>query len=149
VSRADEITESYRHAEQRLRRMLLGDGMTEPGVVKGEESRVRVTTVLRRMREAFAVALDEGTGRAEAAESRAAELQEELLGLAAQAAAPPPEKTSLLTPAEVAEELDLSVASVYRAVKRNEIAAFRPGNGRRGALRIPSSEVGRLRRNAR
>jgi hypothetical protein len=149
VSRADEISEAFRIAEQRLVRLLLGDGMIEPGVVKGEEARTRTTTALRRMREAFAESLEEGVARAEAAEMRATELQEELFQVAARAAAPSPERDALLTPAEVAEELDVSVASVYRAVKRNEIAVLRRAHERRGTLRIPASEVGRLRESRR
>ncbi len=38
--------------EQRLRDVLLGDGMNSPGVVKGEEQRAKVSAHLRRMREA-------------------------------------------------------------------------------------------------
>ena len=139
----DEVTETYRRAEQRLRLLLLGDGLSEPGVVKGEEARMRVTTALRQMRESFAEALG--------AEARATELQDELLRLAARhadASAATESETQpepLLTPAEVARELDVSVGRVYRAVKRNEIAALRTGKSDRGALRIPASEVGRLR----
>jgi excisionase family DNA binding protein len=149
VSRADEITEAYRTAERRLRRLLFGDGEMEPGVVKGEEARMRAMTSLRHMREAFAEALEDGVGRAEAAETRATELQQELLQVAARAAALGPEPGALLTPAEAAAELNVSVASVYRAVRRSEIAALRPAHERRGALRIPASEVGRLRESRR
>jgi excisionase family DNA binding protein len=145
VSRAEEITEAYRVAEQRLRLMLFGDGELEPGIVKGEEARMRAMAALRHMREAFAEALEDGAGRAEAAESRATELQVELLEAAARAAAPRHEEGALLTPAEVAEELDVSVDAVYRAIKRNEIAVLRTRQGRRDVLRIPASEVGRLR----
>jgi excisionase family DNA binding protein len=149
VSRAEEITEAYRVAEQRLRRLLLGDGELEPGIVKGEEARTRVTTSLRHMRESFAEALEDGDGRAAAAETRATELQEELLEAAARAAAPRPEDEVLLTPAQVAEELNVRVDAVYRAVRRNEIAVLRTRQGRRDALRIPASEVGRLRESQR
>ena len=142
---ADDVAEAYRRAEQRLRLLLLGDGLSQPGIVKGEEARLRVTTALRHMREAFAAAVEHDTGRAEAAQARANELQDELLRLASQAAAAKRKNEALLTAAEVARELDVSVDAVYRAVRRNEIAAFRTGKGERRALRIPASEVGRLR----
>ena len=144
-----EVAEGYRRAEQRLRLLLLGDGLSEVGVVKGEEARLRVTTALRHMREAFAAAVEHDTGRVEAARARANELQDELLRLASQAATPNRESEAVLTATEVAQELGVSVTAVYRAVKRNEIAAFRIGNGERGALRIPASEVGRLRERRR
>jgi excisionase family DNA binding protein len=140
-----DVAEAYRRAEQRLRLLLLGDGMNQPGVVKGEEARVRITTALRHMREAFATALEHDTGRAEEAHARASELQEELLRLASQAATARRESEGLLTASQVARELGLSVDAVYRAVRRNEIAAFRPGKGPRAALRIPASEIRRLR----
>jgi excisionase family DNA binding protein len=137
----DEVTEAYRRAEQRLRLLLLGDGLSEPGVVKGEEARMRVTTALRQMRESFAEALD--------AEARVTELQEELLRLASRRVEESAKSEPLLTATEVARELDMSVDAVYRAVKRNEIAALRTGKSSRRALRIPASEVGRLRESRR
>lgn len=144
-----EVAETYRRAEQRLRLLLLGDGLSQPGVVKGEEARMRVTTALRQMRESFAEALDEGAGRAEAAEARVTELQDELLRLASRAVAKTTEPDPLLRPSDVARELHVSVDAVYRAVKRNEIAALRTGRGERKALRIPASEVDRLRQSRR
>jgi excisionase family DNA binding protein len=140
-----EVAETYRRAEQRLRLLLLGDALSEPGIVKGEEARMHVTTALRQMREAFAEALDEDARRAEAAEARVTELQDELLRLASRNVPATTEQELLLSPAEVARELEVSVDAVYRAVKRNEIAALRTGEGGRRALRIPASEVGRLR----
>jgi excisionase family DNA binding protein len=101
------------------------------------------------MREAFAELLEDGTGRAEAAEARATQLHEELLQVAARVAAPIPEGEALLTAAEAAQELNVSVDAVYRAVKRSEIAVLRPENGRRGPLRIPASEIGRFRASRR
>ena len=142
---AGDVANGYRRAEQRLRLLLLGDGLSEVGLVKGEEARLRVTTALRHMREAFAAAVDRDTGRAEEAQARADELQEELLRLASEAATAKRESEALLTATEVADELGLSANAVYRAVRRNEIAAFRTGKGERGALRIPASEVARLR----
>lgn len=49
---ADDPREKYRKVEQRLRDVLLGDGMNSPGVVKGEEQRAKVSAHLRMMREA-------------------------------------------------------------------------------------------------
>jgi excisionase family DNA binding protein len=144
---ARDAAEAHRVAEQRLRLLLLGDGFSQPGIVKGEEARLRVTTALRHMREAFAAAAEHDTGRAEAARARANELQEELLRLASQAATAKRESETLLTATEVARELSVSVDAVYRAVRRREIAAFRTGNGERGTFRIPASEVGRLRKS--
>jgi len=139
MNEASEVAEAYRLAEQRLRLLLLGDGVIEPGVVKGEELRLRVTTALRHMREAFAGAL-----------GHEAELQEELLRLAASRVADATQtRQALLAPTDVARELGVSVSVVYRAVRRNEIAALRVGKSSRGALRIPASEVGRLRESRR
>ena len=50
---ADDPSETYKRAERRLRGLLLGDGVTEPGVVKGDERREHVAAELRRMRQAF------------------------------------------------------------------------------------------------
>jgi excisionase family DNA binding protein len=145
MEHAGDAAEAYRRADQRLRLLLLGDGLSEPGIVKGEEARLRVTTALRHMREAFAETLDDDARRAEAAQTQVTELQEELLRLASQAAAAGPKEVALLSPRDVARELDVSVNAVYRAVKRNEIAALRAGSSRSAALRIPASEVDRLR----
>src|SRR5262245_48027564 len=128
-----EIAETFRRAELRLRLVLLGDGVSEPGAVKGEEARLRVTSTLRQMREAFAQAVEEAR-RSSSTEQPTAELRE-------------PTPDPLLTPSEVADEVGVSVDAVYRAVKRNEIAALRHGNTRRGAIRIPASEARRLRRS--
>lgn len=46
--------ETHQKAERRLREILFGDGMYEPGVVKGEEQREKVLAELRRMHDAFA-----------------------------------------------------------------------------------------------
>ena len=128
-----EIAEAFRRADLRLRLMLLGDGMSEPGAVKGEEARQRVTSALRQMREAFAQAIEQAQ-RPPATEEPMREETE-------------PTPDPLLTPSEVADEVGVSVDAVYRAVKRNEIAALRHGNARRGAIRIPASEARRLRRS--
>jgi excisionase family DNA binding protein len=150
MEHSGEAAEAYRLYEQRLRLLLLGDGVSEVGVVKGEEARRRVTTALRHMREAFAEALEKNARRAEAAQSRVSELQEELLRLASQATQSRPEEgAALLTPTEVAQQLDVSVDHVYRAVKRNEIASLRSAHNRHGGIRIPAGEVNRLRASRR
>ena len=81
---AGDSVETYRKADLRLRLLLLGDGFDMPGLVKGEESRLRVTAELRHMRGAFdaAVVEREEGGRAEKAEARVADLEEELRGIA-------------------------------------------------------------------
>lgn len=144
-----DLVEAYRRADQRLRLMLLGDGLSEPGIVKGEEARARATAALRQMRELFNQALAVDTERADAAESRSTQLEAELLHLAERAArAEQPggdEADRFLTPAEAAEELGVSVSSVYRAVRSDRIRALRTPNRRNGALRIPESEVARIR----
>jgi excisionase family DNA binding protein len=141
--RKDDAAEAYRRAEQRLRLILLGDGFSQPGAVKGEELRAQVTTALRAMRTAFAAR--PGDDRAEQAEARVADLETELLRLAAEAGASARESDALLTAAEAADELGISVTAIYRAVRKDEIQAFRPASRARGALRIPSREVARFR----
>jgi hypothetical protein len=74
----------YRQAERRLREMLFGDGANTVGVVKGEERRILATKFLRRMRDAFEAAVaahDEA--RAETAEGRIADLEDQLRTIAA------------------------------------------------------------------
>ena len=51
---------------------------------------------------------------------------------------------ALVTPAEAAGALGLSVSSVYRAVRSGELRAVRLSARKRGAIRIPASEVRRL-----
>lgn len=51
------------------------------------------------------------------------------------------ESAELMTPAEAAQALRVSASSIYRAVKKGEIRAVRLTDGKRGALRIPASEV--------
>jgi excisionase family DNA binding protein len=144
-----DLVEAYRRADQRLRLMLLGDGVSEPGMVKGEESRARVTAALRHIRDLFARAVGEDSERVVAAEARMARLEEELLRVASLAAAradeAPGDADRFLTPAEAAEELGVSVSSVYRAVRNDRIRALRAANRRNGELRIPASELLRVR----
>lgn len=81
---AHDPTQAYHQAERRLREMLFGDGAFTPGLVKGEERRLEVTRVLRRMREAFdAAGLERERGRVEIAEARIADLESELRKLVA------------------------------------------------------------------
>jgi len=76
----EDPTKAYQLAERRLRELLFGDGTFTPGMVKGEERRLEVTTALRRMRQAFehAAASGQERARAEVAEARVADLGEEL-----------------------------------------------------------------------
>ncbi len=149
MSQDGDLVEAYRRADQRLRLMLLGDGVSEPGMVKGEEPRARASAALRHMRELFGHAAGEESERVVAAEARMARLEEELLRLASLAARPeeepPDDADRFLTPAEAAQELGISVSSVYRAVRTDRIRALRAANRRNGALRIPASELVRVR----
>jgi excisionase family DNA binding protein len=127
--------EIYRRAELRLRTLLFGDQSTTPGVVRGgEEVRTRVQTELRRMRQAV-----EGLAEAAAAQPEATDLAEELHRVAAARGA----DQTLLSPAEAARALDVSVSTVYRAVRSGDLSAVRLAGRRRG-LRIPTGEVQRL-----
>lgn len=147
--------ESYRKADLRIRQLLLGDGSATPGLVRGEEFRLRVTAELRRMRDAFnAVVLESEGGRAETAESRIADLEEELLRIASFRTRvlqmwPDAEVPALLTPAEAAQAARVSVGTIYRAVRNGQIRAVRLTDRRRGAVRIPTSELRRLLDGAR
>ena len=146
---ASEAGETYRKADKRLRLLLLGDGFDSAGRVKGEEYRQQVIAELRRMRKAFdAAVLEIEESQAEKVEARVAGLEEELQRIASfrsraqhmWADAIP----ALVTPAEAAQALRVSVGSIYRAVRDGEIRAVRLTDKRRGALRIPASELERL-----
>jgi hypothetical protein len=155
VTPVSGAAESYRKADLRIRQLLFGDGSATPGLVKGEEFRLRALSELRRMREAFnAVALESEGGRAETGESRVADLEEELVRIASfrsrvQQMWPDAEIPALMTPAEAAEAVRMSVGSIYRAVRVGQISAVRLTDRRRGALRIPTSELRRLLDGAR
>lgn len=141
--------ETHRKAMLRLRLLLLGDGSETPGLVKGEDSRLRVSAELRHLREAFdAPVLERDAGRAERAESRVADLEEELLRIASRGSRAQQTQThanpALLTPAECARVLNVSVSSTYRAIRSGKIRAVKLTDRRRGALRIPVSELERL-----
>ena len=143
-----DTVESYRKAELRLRQVLLGDGIDTPGLVKGEDLRFRVNRDLRRMRDAFnsAVLADE-TAHVQQAEQRLAGLEEELRRLVSAGSGARdlprsgPDAAELMTPAEAAQALRVSASSIYRAVQKGEIRAVRLTDSKRGALRIPASEV--------
>jgi len=147
--------ETYRKADLRLRHLLLGDGVDTTGLVRGEEFRLRVTVELRHLREAFnAALLERNVGQAETVEARVADLEEELQRIASfrsrtQQMWPDAEIPALVTPAEAAQALRMSVGSIYRAVRDGEIRATRLTDKRRGALRIPTSELQRLLEGAR
>jgi excisionase family DNA binding protein len=155
VTPVSGAAESYRKADLRIRQLLFGDGSATPGLVKGEEFRLRALSELRRMREAFnAVALESEGGRAETGESRVADLEEELVRIASfrsrvQQMWPDAEIPALMTPAEAAQAVRMSVGSIYRAVRVGQIRAVRLTDRRRGALRIPTSELRRLLDGAR
>jgi excisionase family DNA binding protein len=141
--------ESYRKADLRIRQLLFGDGSSTTGLVKGEEFRLRATAELRRMREAFNAVVLESEGKADTEESRADELEEELLRIASFRSRvrqiwPDAEVPSLVTPAEAAQVVGMSVGSIYRAVREGHIGAVRLTDRKRGALRIPTNELRRL-----
>jgi hypothetical protein len=83
MTNIDDLAEEYRRADRRLRGLLFGNGEYEPGMVKGEERRAMVTQDLRHMRTAFDAALAANErSRAEKAEARVADLEEELKKIA-------------------------------------------------------------------
>ena len=141
-----EPAETYRRADQRLRLLLFGDGSETPGRVKGEEYRQQVSAELRRMRNAFhEAALGSEADRAEPVDPSAAGLAEDLQRIASfRSRAQEDLIPELVTPAEAAQVLRLSVGSIYRAVRDGEILAVRLTDRKRGALRIPASELERL-----
>lgn len=144
--------ETYRKADLRLRQLLLGDGVATTGLVRGEEFRLQVTVELRRMRDALNAAVLEG--RAETVGARVADLEEELQRIASfrsrtQQMWPDAEVPALVTPAEAAQALRMSVGSIYRAVRDGKIRVATLTDKRRGALRIPTSELQRLLEGAR
>jgi excisionase family DNA binding protein len=144
----NDTVESYRKAELRLRQVLLGDGVDTPGLVKGEDLRLRVARDLRRMRDAFnSAALADERTHLQQAEERLAGLEAELRMLVSggsgtrEPTRSGTETAELMTPAEAARTLKVSASSIYRAVKKGEIRAVRLTDSKRGALRIPASEV--------
>jgi hypothetical protein len=95
VAGIDDPKKAYLEAERRLREILLGDGSTTVGLVKGEERRLQTTRLLRRMRTALEeLALVHEEGRAASAEEHAADLELELRRLASPKSAERPEETA-------------------------------------------------------
>ena len=141
--------ETYRRADQRLRLLLLGDGVATAGLVKGEEQRRQVTAEFRRMRTALDAVLEREESRPNEAGSGAVGLEEELQSIASLSSSTSMQHMRtdsvprLVTPAEAAEALRMSVSSIHRAVRNGDIRAVRLTE-KRGGLRIPSSEVQRL-----
>ena len=149
TSTVSESAETYRRAEQRLRLLLFGDGTETPGRVRGEESRQQVSAELRRMRNAFHVLVECEEGQAESVERRPAGLYEDLRGIASLRSGARREATpELVTPAEAAHALEMSVGSIYKAIRDGDILAVRLTD-KRGTLRIPASELERLVEAAR
>ena len=138
--------ETYRRAELRLRILLFGDESDTPGIIRGgEEARHRVQAEIRRMRQAVGE-LVSAQEEAAVATPAAVGLEEELRR-AASARAQGPDST-LLTPAEAAAALGVSVSSIYRAVRSGDLRAVRLPGKKRGGMRIPASEVARLVRES-
>jgi excisionase family DNA binding protein len=146
ITSAADVLEAYRRADLRLRLLLLGDGADIPPLVRGEESRQRVTNEIRHLRDAFEALLESEsearTGIAEAAST----LENELRTVASlRAGAHRSDATpTLVTPAEAADLLGVSSSSIYRAFRRGDIDAVRPTGTKRGAIRIPETELHRL-----
>jgi hypothetical protein len=67
----DDPAAAFRSAERRLRGALLGDGVYEAGLVKGDEARTRVARELRLMHEAFYAAVAAGGSVQPSGESEA------------------------------------------------------------------------------
>jgi hypothetical protein len=81
----DDPATTFRAADHHLRELLFGDGVDHVGIVKGVERRDEVARALRRMREAFDVALasaEEG----KAAAMLVADIEHELLKRASKSA---------------------------------------------------------------
>ena len=137
-----KLAETYRNADQRIRLLLFGDGAETPGRVRGEEARQQVTSELRRMRNAFHDAvLASEESPAEDVEPRGRRLDEALQQIASfRARSQNDAIPELVTPAEAAQALGLSVGSIYRGVRDGDIRAVRLTD-KRGALRIPVSEL--------
>jgi hypothetical protein len=89
VTAVDDPVKTYLQAERRLREILLGDGATTVGAVKGEERRIQTTRLLRRMRDA----LEALQGELEAA-AQAGDLDEELRRVATARSGEQPEPGS-------------------------------------------------------
>jgi excisionase family DNA binding protein len=133
--------ESYRRADLRLRILLFGDESDSPGVIRGEEARLRARAELRRMRQAVDE-LVSAEAEVTAAKPLAVDLAEELRRVASARAEG--DDSALLRPAEAALALGVSVSTIYRAVRVGDMRAVRLAGKQRGGMRIPASEVDRL-----
>ena len=97
------------------------------------------------MRSAFHALLESDDGRAEGVERRPAGLDEDLQRIAShRSRAQKDAIRELVTPTEAAHVLEMSVGSIYRAIRNGEIRAVRLTDTKRGTLRIPASELERL-----
>ena len=145
MSSSTEIADAYRKAELRLRLLLFGDGAETPPLVKGEVPRQRVTTAIKHLRNAFDALLEqEHLSRAEVAEAAIA-LENELASIASlRAEAQRVSETSLMTAAEAAAMLGVSPSSLYRTIRRGDIATTRRTGTAGGVIRIPRAEILRL-----
>jgi hypothetical protein len=74
----DDPATTFRAADHHLRELLFGDGIDHVGLVKGSERRDEVTRALRRMREAFEVALTSAE-EGKAAATLVSDIEQELL----------------------------------------------------------------------
>ena len=125
------------------------DGIDSAGRVRGEENRIQVIAELRRMQKAFDAALLESEARRAAeVEAGSAGLDEQLQAIASYGSRTQHISTDaipgLVTPAEAAHVLNKSVSSIRRSIRNGEIRAVRLAENKRGALRIPTSELERL-----
>jgi hypothetical protein len=78
--------DEFNRALRRLRGLLLGDGMDSPGRLKGEDARLQATRDLRRIREAFEAVVatgEESSTEKSELEARVADLEMELMSIAA------------------------------------------------------------------
>jgi hypothetical protein len=85
MTSVDDLVDSYRKADRRLRQALLGDGVYSPGLVKGDEARGQVARELGRLRDAFSALVEIEEARAGEAEAKAADLEEALKVIASTA----------------------------------------------------------------
>jgi hypothetical protein len=83
VTGGQQFDHDYRRAERRLRDALFGDGVFQPGQVKGQEARDLIARDLRKMRESFEAVLRTSEEALAEAGSRLGDLEEELKKIAA------------------------------------------------------------------
>ena len=146
MSGSAEIVETYRRAELRLRLLLLGDGSDVPPLVKGETPRQRVSSEIKHLRAAFDALLQTELESHTELAAAASALESELATIASLRAEAnrAPAVPGLLTAVEASGMLGVSPSTLYRAIRRGDVQARRPTDGRRGPIRIPRAEVERL-----